>query len=166
MSIPNVSCSVCSKEFYVKPSHQKLGWGKYCSRNCMAKGQLRGMSVNCFICNLEIYRSPKSLARSKSGKFFCTKSCQTLWRNTYYVEEKSANWKHGRSAYRRILIRSGIERSCFLCKTKDFRVLAAHHKDHNRKNNGLANLTWLCFNCHYLVHHDKRLDKKVMEVLV
>lgn len=159
-------CTICSKEFYIKPSHQKLGWGKYCSRDCMARGQLRGRKMNCFICKKETYKSPKSIARSKSGKFFCSKSCQTYWRNTEYIEKKSANWKTGRAVYRAILMRSNLEQACALCKTKDFRVLAAHHKDHNRSNNHLANLTWLCFNCHYLVHHDKQLEKRLLEMLV
>ncbi len=161
-----VKCKICRKEFNIKPSHLKLGWGKYCSRDCTFKGQLKGISVKCHICGMEIYRSKSNLSRSASKKYFCTKSCQTLWRNSTFTEERSSNWINGKSSYRNILKRSGLKTFCVLCKISDERVLSAHHKDHNRSNNKLKNLTWLCLNCHYLVHHDKDLDKKVMEALV
>lgn len=159
--MPQVACRVCLKKFYTKPSHQKLGWGKYCSTFCRSRAQCKGQKVTCHVCKKEIYRSPKALKHSKSGKFFCSKSCQTLWRNDEYVGEKSSNWKNGERAYRNILKRSGRRQVCALCENSDMRVLTAHHKDHQRYNNVLENLVWLCLNCHYLVHHDHELDKKV-----
>lgn len=164
--MPTVRCRICDKEFYIKPSHQKYGWGKYCSRDCVFKSQLNGKFLECSICGKKIYRSLKLIKRSKSGKHFCSKSCQTLWRNQVYVGENSANWKNGEKAYRNILKRSGREQICQLCETKDERIVIVHHKDHNRKNNKIENLAWLCMNCHYLVHHDKKLEKKFMEALV
>jgi hypothetical protein len=159
-----VRCKVCQKAFYVKPSHQKVGWGKYCSIICRSKAQQRGIIVSCTICNTNIYRSPKAQLHSKSGKFFCSKSCQTLWRNTIYQGENSKNWKTGEKAYRNILKRSGRVQICSLCGINDERILAAHHKDHIRTNNNLTNLVWLCLNCHYLVHHDSNLDKRIKKV--
>lgn len=76
--MPQVNCKICEKEFYIKPSHQIRGWGKYCSIKCRSNAQLLGKAVLCSTCNKEIYRSPKLLVRSKSGKFFCSKSCQTI----------------------------------------------------------------------------------------
>lgn len=159
--MPRVKCEICLKEFYVKPSHQKLGWGKYCSIKCRSKSQFKGQNVSCFICGKEIYRSPRMISRVKNGKWFCSKSCQTIWRNGVYVEEKSARFVNGESAYRRILIRSGKERVCLICKINNERVLSVHHVDHDRENNKIGNLVWLCFNCHFLVHHDKDLDRKI-----
>lgn len=160
--MPQVNCRVCSKEFYIKPSHLNRGWGKYCSMTCSARAQMKGKVVVCFNCSKEVYRSPKQLNRSKSGKFFCTKSCQTLWRNSTFVEEKSPNWKNGKGAYRRILIRSGIKPMCSICSIINPMLLVVHHKDHNRKNNSIANLMWLCFNCHYLVHHNRELEESII----
>lgn len=157
---------MCLKGFYVKPSQQKMGWGKFCSKDCQWKDQLKGRYVKCFTCDKEIYKAPKALNGSKSGKYFCNKRCQTLWRNQVYVEEKSYNWKNGEKAYRQILKRSGREMICFKCKLDDNRVLAVHHQDHNRKNNVLSNLIWLCYNCHFLVHHYKTIEQEVMEALV
>lgn len=147
-------CLLCSKSAYVKPSHQLLGSGKYCSKKCASLGQRNGSFVNCFICNEPIYRSLHDRRRSKSKKFFCTKSCQTIWRNSIlYTEKNHPNWTGGEYSYRQRLIRSSQLQECAKCNGQDPRVLAVHHKDKNRKNNSLDNLTWLCHNCHYLVHH-------------
>src|SRR3989344_2363672 len=148
-----VSCGRCSKTFSAKPSHISHGFGKYCSRQCSALSQRTGKEVFCDVCGKAVYRAPKYLEKSKSGKFFCTKSCQTLWRNQLYVGEKHANWKYGRAAYRSILGRAKRLRVCEVCKTKDTRILTVHHIDRNRINNDLSNLAWLCNNCHFLVHH-------------
>lgn len=164
--MPRVNCGICNKKFYIKPSHLRYGWGKYCSRTCVFKSQLKGKWVECHICGKKIYRALKLLKRSQSGNFFCTKSCQTIWRNRVYVEENSANWKNGEKAYRSILKRSGRKQICQLCRIKDERIVIVHHKDHDRKNNKIENLAWLCMNCHFLVHHDKELEQKFMEALV
>lgn len=161
--MPSVICKVCSQEFHIKPSHLKLGWGKYCSRNCQAQAQFNGKLVKCFICSKDIYRSKVNLKRSSSGKYFCNKSCQTLWRNQIYIEENSANWKTGINAYRDILKRSNKKVICSFCKTKDERVLIVHHINHNREDNKLKNLIWLCCNCHFLVHHYKEVEEKLLK---
>lgn len=162
--MPIVACKVCSKDFYVKPNHLKLGWGKYCSRVCQSKSQFNGQSVKCFICEKETYRSKAHLKRSSSGKYFCSKRCQTLWRNREFVGEKHGGWRNGIRAYRDILKRSGKSIICTLCNMQDERVLIAHHRDHNRKNNKLDNLIWLCFNCHFLVHHNEEIEEKLQKL--
>lgn len=55
---------------------------------------------------------------------------------------------------------------CFRCRVSDIRVLAVHHADENRTNNGVENLIWLCHNCHYLIHHDILEKKRMMETMV
>ena len=67
----------------------------------------------------------KELRKSKSGNFFCSKSCQTVWRNKYlFSGENHANWLHGESAYRDILKRANKEQICILCRTNDLRIFA------------------------------------------
>lgn len=148
-----VLCGFCGKEFYSKPSWIKYGGGKYCSPACSHAKQKHGKNFFCAICTKEVYRSVNDQAKSKSGKFFFSKNCQTVWRNQTYVGENHANWKTGISVYRSILKRDGQNQICGKCKTNDTRILAVHHKDKNRNNNLATNLTWLCHNCHYLVHH-------------
>ena len=114
------------------------------------------------MCGKKSYKSKVNLGRSKSGKFFCSKSCQTKWRNQEFVGPKHANWTGGKYSYRSVLTRNKVLKVCFLCKTKDVRVMAVHHKDRNRKNNKVENLVWLCHNCHHLVHYYKDEQDKIM----
>jgi hypothetical protein len=157
--MPNIKCAICQKEFYAKPSHIQRGWSKCCSIECRAELQKKGKYVKCAICQKEIWKIPRDIKRSKSGKFFCSKSCQTKWRNIIYSRENHALWKGGTCTYRDIMIESKEITECNKCKEKDIRILVVHHKDQNRKNNSLKNLVWLCRNCHYLVHsHDLKID--------
>ncbi len=158
--MPIVGCGICDKNFYVKPSHQKLGWGKYCSLECRSKSQLKGKFFNCLVCKKEFYRSPSKIKHSKSGNFFCSKACHMGWKNSQAIEERHPNWSGGTQAYRNILKRSGRKRYCTGCKISDKRVLVVHHIDQNRKNNDLSNLAWLCQNCHHLIHYHKNFKIK------
>ena len=152
--MPRVACRRCFREFYVKPNRLERGWGKYCSNECKHLDQKTGKFIPCFVCHKKSYKHQKLLERSRSGRFFCSKSCQTVWRNTeIYVGSSHANWKGGESSYRDILRRSGIARTCSKCQTNDIRILTVHHKDKNRQNNAIQNLIWLCHNCHFLIHH-------------
>ncbi len=154
-------CKECGKEFLIKSSQLKYGWGKYCSRECTHKSQITGKFYNCFICKKEIYKSPAQEKHSKSHKFFCSKSCQIIWRNSYFSGNKHANWNGGSATYRDKLKKSSKNKACIICGVNNINILTAHHIDHNRKNNKLSNLTWLCLNCHHLVHHNKDLDLRV-----
>lgn len=165
--MPIIKCRICNKLFYARPSHIKRGDCKYCSNQCAYKGRLKGKFVKCAICGKSIWRTPRHFNHSKSNKFFCDKSCQTLWRNSVmYIGSNHPNWKGGVYAYKDILIRKGIRRICRRCSVRDSRILTVHHIDLNHNNNGSGNLTWLCYNCHFLIHKDKQEREKFMEVLV
>lgn len=151
--MPIVECKICSGEFYAKPFWLKRGLGKYCSMECKRQSQKTGKFIQCSTCGKEAYKRAKAINHSKSGKLFCSKSCQTKWRNTFFVGPKHPNWRNGSSEYKTVLKRNKIPEICGVCKTNDARVLATHHIDENHRNNKLENLAWLCHNCHFLVHH-------------
>lgn len=163
--MPDVKCKKCRKIFHVKPYFIKHGFGKYCSRKCHFN-DTSGVSAKCNTCGGEIYRMLSKIKRSKSGKFFCSKSCQTKWRNVEFSGQKHLGWKGGKSMYREILEKSEILVICKLCGEKDKRVLAVHHVDKNRKNNKVENLVWLCFNCHSLVHYDRLEGERLLKEMV
>jgi hypothetical protein len=167
--MPWLKCKICTNDFYAKPNWIMRGWGKYCSQKCFHENQKKGKIVACFICQKDTYKAPKDLKHSKSKKYFCSKSCQTKWRNSIvFIGTNHSNWKNGNRVYRNLLERSGGGSGlwCRKCKAKDKRVLIVHHKDSDRENNNLKNLVWLCHNCHYLVHHYKTEQGKFMETLV
>lgn len=161
-----VLCRRCSKEFYVKPSHQKLGFGKYCSRVCQHQAARKGKVVSCALCGVDTYKQPKDLQRSKSGKYFCSKSCQTRWRNQLYIGKAHKNYVDGASSYREALKRSGAKEACRRCNEQDARVLAVHHIDRNRNNNSVENLMYLCHNCHHLIHRHREEEQALMAAMV
>jgi hypothetical protein len=111
--------------------------------------------VLCEICGKEAWKTPKDFKNTKSGKFFCSRSCQTKWRNVVYSGKNHYLWKGGEYVYRQKLIKSGLKRICKRCGIEDKRLLDAHHVDKDRKNSSLSNLIWLCRNCHYLIHNHK-----------
>jgi len=152
-----VNCKICKKEFYAKPNWLNRGWGKYCSRNCQFKAQTKGKFIECAICGKKAWRAPADLKNSKSGKYFCSKSHQTLWRNKIYSGSRHPFWAGGTTTYRNILKEKGIIPICKQCGYKNEEVLVVHHKDKNRDNNNIRNLEWLCRNCHYLIHGRKTI---------
>lgn len=154
-------CKICEEAFETKPFYIKKGQGKYCSSACHHLGLRKGRVVTCYICKKETYKSLKALQGSKSKKFFCSKSCQTTWRNSEFFGSKHANWVEGLYAYRSVLTRHKVPAICKRCKTTDKRVLAVHHIDQNRKNNTISNLTWLCHNCHHMIHRYPEERKKI-----
>jgi hypothetical protein len=157
--MPINKCLICKNSFYARPSLIKKGWGIFCSLNCKKIGTSKKEAVNCYVCGEIIFKTQSQLEHSKSNKFFCSKSCQTRWRNVEYSGKKHSGWNGGQSIYRKKLIRSNLKPECLMCKITDLRVLAVHHIDNDHSNSDLNNLAWLCHNCHYVVHHDK-LEKQ------
>jgi hypothetical protein len=146
-------CPTCGKEFYAKPHRVRRGWSVYCSKQCLDLSKQKGEIRQCGHCGKEIYRKLADIRKSRSQLFFCDHSCRASWTNTLRSGENHPNWKQGGSAYRDILLRSGIEPICERCGNSDARVLAVHHLDQDRTNNRLDNLVWICHNCHHLIHH-------------
>lgn len=59
---------------------------------------------------------------------------------------------------RKVMRENNIKRECILCNsTKD---LLIHHKDRNRDNNHLSNLTFLCRSCHSKYHNSEGNKKE------
>lgn len=158
-------CKICSNEFYVKPAHLKKGWGIYCSIKCKGLGSQNRKLLNCFVCGELTSKTLSQIKHSVSGKYFCSKTCQSIWRNVEYSGDRHSGWRGGMTTYRKILLKSSAKAICSMCMKTDFRVLVVHHIDHDHSNMKKENLVWLCHNCHYLVHHDK-LEKQRFEDVV
>lgn len=67
-----VKCEICGKEFLVWPCHLKRGAGKYCSRQCQAKGKsqkLKGILPKCSYLGIKPSNATKQKIRiAKLGK--------------------------------------------------------------------------------------------------
>lgn len=163
--MPIVKCKVCSTHYYAKPSWLKNGHGIYCSIKCRGFANRKGKVVKCFVCNKLVYKSLKDLRKSKSGKYFCNSNCSLFWLNSTHFGENNYNWKGGRFSYKNIMKRKGEKCICRLCGKTDQRIITVHHIDKNRLNNKPENLAWLCYNCHFLVHHYPDVKNKFLAKL-
>ncbi len=118
--MPYVKCQICKKEFYAKPHHLKIGWGKFCSIKCKTAAQLKKKIFQCNYCKKKIFKTPTDIKKSFSKKFFCSKSCHCSWENENRRSgENSSNWKNGQNSYRRIIQRSNIKPVCSNCGCLD-----------------------------------------------
>lgn len=149
-----VVCDFCGKKFERKKSQIKLAVKHYCSIQCSEQGRKKGKMIKCFTCKKLTYKSLKDLNNSKNKKYFCSQICSNLWIGKQQRAENNPNWEGGKASYKILLKRTNIEQKCVLCEKRDTRILCVHHIDKNRANNSINNLTWLCHNCHSLVHYD------------
>lgn len=108
-------------------------------------------------------RCGKSYLPTSNRQEYCTdcqkelnnERCKERYKNTYVkkgynqARENNNAWKGGVGSYRWFL----EKKQCEWCSSKD--NLLVHHKDHNRKNNDISNLTVVCKKCHQR-HHVKR----------
>lgn len=127
--MPHVNCKICDSSFYTKPRHLKIGWGKYCSQKCQYQAQRTGSLMPCHICSKQIWRTRKEISDSEHKNFFCSKSCQTIWRNKKYAGNKHASWINGIATYRKTIKESGQREICTHCGITNTRVLIVHHID-------------------------------------
>jgi very-short-patch-repair endonuclease len=72
-------CELCNKEFWVIPSEITRGGGKYCSRDCTYKGQIKKIKTKCLVCAKDIDVTPAHKERGNGQ--FCSYTCATIWRN-------------------------------------------------------------------------------------
>lgn len=92
-------CAYCGKEFEYKPSYG--GTHTYCSNTCAtaAKKVEHIPNTKCFVCGKPIYIKPSRIARSKSGKFTCSKECMGKMRTIIFVGENNANYRNETVSY-------------------------------------------------------------------
>lgn len=154
-----IKCLECKKEKEVRTSEILRGFGKFCSMSCSAKHthrikkEKRINNCKCSYCNIEFYKSESSKKQSKSGLFFCNRSCKDNAQRLGGLKEiQPPHYNTGVHNYRSIAYRK-YRRICNRCGYKDHpEILQVHHKDRNRNNNKVENLEILCPNCHQIEH--------------
>lgn len=153
-SVVRVNCRSCGKPTsWVREDHfKKRKKGFYCSLKCVGEANKRGRMLPCSQCGVHIYRRYSASKSSKSGLFFCSRSCRSTHFNPIlFSGPKSTRWKGGVRYRRRALDHYGRQCSnvrCPIIKPIDERLLDVDHIDGNRSNNCLTNLQVLCVFCH------------------
>ena len=109
-----------------------------------------GSSFNCLQCGKSFYRTPKDKSH------LCSRACWREYNRVHWFELHHTS----RKRYpREVLIRAGNSK-CEVCGYEDTRVLVAHHRDFNGKNDSRENMSLVCPTCHTRLHLDQegRID--------
>lgn len=136
-------CLICKKRFFT-PLHADK---KLCSPTCVHLFQRRRKRLRCSHCNKLFDLPLKRLKTSKHGVFFC---CRDHKDKAQIENSIWHNYKDGSRTFKRLAEKHlPIQCSCGFT----FRpLLMVHHKDGDRKHNGLSNLEWVCAICHCIRH--------------
>ena len=162
-----VSCKICEKEFYVKPSRVKTA--RYCSRKCHHKGIETGgrIKCKCKVCG-KIYFTFRSQIKRMRGSKYCSKKCQSKGMTLFHSRENAHNWQGGKTAESKLIRRSAewkkwrkavFERDNYTCqecgrkrKNGDRVVLEPHHiksfAHFPELRFEVSNGQTLCYECH------------------
>lgn len=83
-----LECYECNKTFslpkmYIKDAYSKnhTTQAKFCSLECSGQSRLKAVKLQCSNCNIEIIKTPSEIKKSKSGNFFCSRSCAAKFNN-------------------------------------------------------------------------------------
>ena len=152
------NCLNCQKEFKASVRESNRGNAKFCNIKC--SGEFNGKNrpelksnVKCAWCQKDFYKKASSKKLSKSGLYFCTRSCKDEAQSLNGL--KALHLPHfgtGKSSYRDIIFRTK-EKKCERCNYHENELaIIVHHIDRDRANNKESNLEVLCANCHLIEH--------------
>lgn len=147
----NLQCAFCEKTFSKQLKHvnadRKRGKNvDYCGIRCSKRKEWTW--IKCHKCHKKVAIKP-SHKKSKSGFYYCSRSCSASVNNTIYkAKENHPNWVDGRGSYRSV----GLSEACEDCGETRYYLLVVHHVNKNRTQNSKDNLITLCLNCHGMRH--------------
>lgn len=111
--------------------------------------------LTCAYCGKEFLRAKSNLDKSRSGQYFCCREHKDLAQRVDSGEKfamirpehyGTASYNYRDKAFK------AYPHKCAVCGyDEDERILQVHHRDSNRDNNSLDNLTILCPNCHWKI---------------
>jgi len=168
-----LTCPICKKEFYTKPSHIRKR--TYCSNKCSYKSKEKEkIKIVCHNCKKDFYVYLSTFKWNKIRKHkysFCSTKC----RSSFYTGKNNARWIKNRSKLKCRPIRNKeniewvikvFERddyACLLCKKRGGDLEAHHIKrwaDYPELRYEVSNGATLCKKCHLLTRgKEKNFEK-------
>ncbi len=155
------NCKNCNLVFETRQSYINRGHGKFCSLRCSSQHHMRQKSIKhadnctCSTCGKTFYRTPSQLLLSKSGLYFCSRSCKDKAQRIDGMKELHPphyGTSDGSYRYREIAFES-YEQKCMDCGFDEHpEVLEIHHIDKDHGNANPKNLAVLCPTCHQVRH--------------
>jgi len=83
-----IACKWCGNLHY-KPEHELMRGIRrnkdfFCSQECLHNSQSTSITVECATCGKPVEKTPAEIKKSKTGNFFCDKSCAATYNNSKY----------------------------------------------------------------------------------
>lgn len=154
-------CKHCTNTFEASSKEHNRGNALFCSKGCFKLYKRpkinKEPNVICSNCNVAFYKTTSKMQNSKSGLFFCSRSCKDNAQKLGGIKEIQPYHygtisKDNPDHYRRIAFANYLHK-CNRCNyDKHKSILEVHHIDRNRMNDDIANLEILCANCHLEEH--------------
>lgn len=156
MKTINKECLCCKKQFAASLKEHNRGNAKFCSKTCVYEARrkkviTRKPNVVCAHCGTKFYKSESKKKTSKSGLFFCTRSCKDEAQRFGGIREIMPS-HYGRN-YRTICF-AHHKKECIVCG--EDKIVTVHHYDEDHSNNDPSNLIPLCPTHHQYVHSSYR----------
>jgi hypothetical protein len=151
-------CEQCGTTFSARIADLKRGRARFCSQKCFgahrsANKKPKEPNVECAHCGKEFYKNKSQKKNSKSGLFFCSRSCKDSAQRVGGIREIMPS-HYGTSGSNRVVYRTTCfahhKKECVVCG--EDKIVAVHHYDENHYNNDPANLIPLCPTHHQYVH--------------
>jgi len=124
MNLVKIKCTFCDKEFSRSLGRvneaKKFSWNQYCSRKCQNKAQVKKIEIKCAnpSCSNKVFRLPSQLIKSKSGRIFCSLSCNASFNNSKFPKRKKERIVKKCAYCGKEFSRFGKEYCSKQCKTK------------------------------------------------
>jgi len=165
MIMVSKKCEQCGSVHEVRSADLKRGRGRFCSLKCNGAWQAANRkpkepNVECANCGKEFYKNESKKRNSKSGIFFCTRSCKDESQKIGGIKEIMPS--HYGKNYKTICFKHH-KKECVVCG--EDKIVAVHHYDENHHNNDPNNLVPLCPTHHHYVHsrHKHLVIEKIDE---
>lgn len=154
-------CETCQGEFLADKREVNRGNARYCSLSCVAsRKRVATPNTECAYCGIPFYRSRSKLKASKSGLAFCCREHKDLAQRLGGIREiQPKHYGTIVTDYRTVAKRE-LNPICSGCGyDKVPGILEVHHKNHDRSDNSIDNLCYLCPNCHQEHHFNTKTGR-------
>lgn len=145
-------CVCCSKEYHVPKYREQIT--KYCSKDCLNKGQYLSIIKICPTC-LKEFR----VSNSRQKQIYCSELCKHTTKINIKDRRKASKISSILSRgtvssrqLRKYIFNTRIPK-CEVCSYSEYLFnIDIHHIDGNALNNTDSNLAMLCVMCHRKLH--------------
>jgi len=149
-------CRQCGKTFFVRKCYTKRGQGKFCSTGCgTTYRNIQADPAKPLEVRAKISANHADVGGRNNPMYGRTGEMAPGW-----IDGREKLYGSGAPIWRKVAL-SKKPKLCEVCGVPlSGRTLHVHHKDKNRANNEIDNLTVACQPCHNNVLHPRKRDSR------